>query len=222
MPGHVLDACFVEDLQAAGLLAASCTNLEWPMVGGFAASADTELALRMADLARCGVRVRHLRTLEIVQHQSLQANHPALSVADVEALVIARADNAVLLTGDGSLRKAALDAGGSPWSCAGRGGGGWQSSCRDPTRPLRDRPVVGACRTDGDNSLDKPSAADAFQICSVSQTRFVSRVGMGAAPSRSAFEVALRRQWSQTQDAGKGDVDVTPGAFHELVGAVVR
>ena len=111
MPGHVLDACFVEDLRAAGLLAASCTNLEWPMVGGFAASADTELALRMADLARYGVRVRHLRTLEIVQHQSLQANHPALSVADVEALVIARADNAVLLTGDGSLRKAALDAG---------------------------------------------------------------------------------------------------------------
>jgi predicted nucleic acid-binding protein len=34
-----------------------------------------------------------------------------LSVADAEALVIARADEAVLLTGDGSLRKAALDVG---------------------------------------------------------------------------------------------------------------
>ena len=27
MPGHVLDACFVEDLRTAGLLAAGCTNL---------------------------------------------------------------------------------------------------------------------------------------------------------------------------------------------------
>ena len=111
MPGHVLDACFVEDLQAAGLLAASCTDLERPVVGGFAASADTELAWRMADLARYGVRVRHLTSLEVVQHQSLQASHPVLSVADAEALVIARADEAVLLTGDGSLRKAALDVG---------------------------------------------------------------------------------------------------------------
>jgi hypothetical protein len=41
MPGHVLDACFVEDLCTAGLLAASCTNLEEPMVGGFAAGSDT-------------------------------------------------------------------------------------------------------------------------------------------------------------------------------------
>ena len=81
------------------------------MVGGFAACADTELAWRMADLARYGVRVRHLTSLEVVQRQSLQANHPVLSVADAEALVIARADEAVLLTGDGSLRKAALDAG---------------------------------------------------------------------------------------------------------------
>ena len=38
-------------------------------------------------------------------------HYRALSVADAEALVIARADNAVLLTGDGSLRKAALDSG---------------------------------------------------------------------------------------------------------------
>ena len=30
---------------------------------------------------------------------------------------------------------------------------------------------------DGENNLDKPSAADAFQIRSVSQTRFVSRMG---------------------------------------------
>jgi len=81
------------------------------VVGGFAACADTELAWRMADLARYGVRVRHLTSLEVVQRQSLQANHPVLSVADAEALVIARADEGVLLAGDGSLRKAALDAG---------------------------------------------------------------------------------------------------------------
>lgn len=30
---------------------------------------------------------------------------------------------------------------------------------------------------DGDNNLDKPSAADAFQIRSVSQSRLVSRMG---------------------------------------------
>jgi mRNA interferase MazF len=30
---------------------------------------------------------------------------------------------------------------------------------------------------DGDNNLAKPSAADAFQIRSISQTRFASRVG---------------------------------------------
>jgi len=111
MPGHVLDACFVEDLRTAGLLAASCTNLEQPVVGGFAASADTELAWRMADLARYGVRVRFLTSLELRQHETMHVHYRALSVADAEALVIARTDNAVLLTGDGSLRKAALDAG---------------------------------------------------------------------------------------------------------------
>lgn len=111
MPGHVLDACFVEDLRTAGLLAASCTNLEQPVVGGFASSADTELASRIAELVRYGVRVRHLKSLEVRQHQSIQMDYPALSVADAEALVIARAEKAVLLTGDGPLRKAALDAG---------------------------------------------------------------------------------------------------------------
>ena len=111
MPGHVLDACFVEDLRTARLLAASCTNLQQPVVGGFAASADTELAWRMAELARYGVRLRSLTREEVREHQSVQAAHPGLSVADAEALVIARADNAVLLTGDGYLRKAALDAG---------------------------------------------------------------------------------------------------------------
>jgi len=111
MPGHVLDACFVEDLHTARLLAASCTNLEQPVVGGFAASADTELASRMAELVRYGVRVRHLTSLELPQHESMLVHYHALSVADAEALLIARADNAVLLTGDGSLRKAALDAG---------------------------------------------------------------------------------------------------------------
>ena len=111
MPGHVLDACFVEDLRTAGLLAAGCTNLEQPVVGGFAASADTELARRMADLARYGVRVRYLTSLDLRQHEAMQVHYPALSVADAEALTIARADNAVLLTGDGSLRKAAVDAG---------------------------------------------------------------------------------------------------------------
>jgi predicted nucleic acid-binding protein len=111
MPGHVLDACFVEDLQTAGLLAASCTNLQRPVVGGFAASADTELASRMAELVRYGVRVRNLTSLELPQHGTMQVHYRALSVADAEALVIARADSAVLLTGDGSLRKAALDAG---------------------------------------------------------------------------------------------------------------
>ena len=110
MPGHVLDACFVEDLQAAGLLAASCTNLQRPVGGGFAACADTKLAWRMADLARYGVRVRNLTSLELPQHELMQVRYRALSVADAEALVIARADSAVLPTGDGSLRKAALDA----------------------------------------------------------------------------------------------------------------
>ena len=111
MHGHVLDACFVEDLCTAGLLAASRTSLEEPPVGGFAASSDTELAWRMADLARYGVRVRSLTSLELRQHEWMLAHYRALSVADAEALMIARADEAVLLTGDGQLRKAALDAG---------------------------------------------------------------------------------------------------------------
>jgi len=110
MPGHVLDACFVEDLQTAGLLAASCMNLEQPMVGGIAASADTELVSRLAELVRYGVRVRHLKSAEVGQQMSIQVHYPALSVADAEALVIAQAEKAVLLTGDGSLRKAARDA----------------------------------------------------------------------------------------------------------------
>ena len=111
MPGHVLDACFVEDLRTADLLATSCMNLEQPMVGGFAASAGTELASRVAELVRCGVRIRYLEPAEVRGHLSLQADHSALSFADAEALVIAQAEKAVLLTGDGSLRKAAHEAG---------------------------------------------------------------------------------------------------------------
>ena len=65
----------------------------------------------MADLARYGVRVRYLTSLELRHHETMQVHYRALSVADAEALVIARADNAVLLTGDGRLRKAALDSG---------------------------------------------------------------------------------------------------------------
>jgi len=111
VPGHVLDACFVEDLRTARLLAASCANLQQPVVGGFAASADTELASRVDELALYGVRVRYLTSLELRQHETMQVHYPALSVADAEALVIARVEKAVLLTGDGSLRKAAHDAG---------------------------------------------------------------------------------------------------------------
>jgi mRNA interferase MazF len=42
---------------------------------------------------------------------------------------------------------------------------------------------------DGDNNLDKPSAADAFQIRSVSQARFVSRLGQVTAAD---LEVIVR------------------------------
>jgi predicted nucleic acid-binding protein len=108
MPGHVLDACFVEDLQTAGLLAASCMNLDQPMVGGFASSSDTELAPRVVELLRYGVRIRHLKAVEVRQHLSIQGDRSSLSMADAEALVIAEAEKAVLLTGDGPLRKAAL------------------------------------------------------------------------------------------------------------------
>ena len=111
MPGHVLDACFVEDVRTAGLPEASCTNLEQPAVEGFAVSAETELASRVAELIRYGARGRHLTSLELSQCELMHVHYPALSVADAEALVIARADEAVLLTGDGQLRKAALDAG---------------------------------------------------------------------------------------------------------------
>ena len=107
MPGHVLDACFVEDLRTAALLATSCMNLERPMVGGLAASLDTELAVRVADLIRYGVCVRHLSSAEVSLHASVQAARPALSIADAEALVIAQTESAVLLTGDAALRKAA-------------------------------------------------------------------------------------------------------------------
>ena len=110
MPGHVLDACFVEDLQTAGLLAASCASLERPIVGGFAVSAATELASRAAELTSYGVEVRYLSSGEVRLQQLIQADHLALSVADAEALVIARAEEAVLLTGDGPLRRAATDA----------------------------------------------------------------------------------------------------------------
>lgn len=110
MPGHVLDACFVEDLQTAGLLAASCASLERPMVGGFASSADTELASRIAELTSYGAQIRYLSAAELRVQQSIQADHPALSAADAEALVIAQSERAVLLTCDGPLRKAALAA----------------------------------------------------------------------------------------------------------------
>lgn len=109
MSGHVLDACFVEDLRAAALLATCCMNLERPMVGGLAATSETELAPRVADLMRYGVCVRHLSSADVSLHASIQAAHPALSTADAEALVIAQAESAVLLTGDAALRKAALE-----------------------------------------------------------------------------------------------------------------
>jgi len=51
------------------------------------------------------------KPLEVPQHESKLVHYRTLSVADAEALMIARADSAVLLTGDGSSCKAALDAG---------------------------------------------------------------------------------------------------------------
>lgn len=45
---------------------------------------------------------------------------------------------------------------------------------------------------DGDNNLDKPSAADAFQIRSVSQTRFVSRMGMVSTADLETIVGAVR------------------------------
>jgi len=45
---------------------------------------------------------------------------------------------------------------------------------------------------DGDNNLDKPSAADAFQIRSVSQKRFVSRLGQIEAADLEAIIRAVQ------------------------------
>ncbi len=45
---------------------------------------------------------------------------------------------------------------------------------------------------DGDNNLDKPSAADAFQIRSVSQSRFVSRMGRVSTVDLGAIIGAVR------------------------------
>ncbi len=45
---------------------------------------------------------------------------------------------------------------------------------------------------DGDNNLDKPSAADAFQIRSVSQTRFVSCMGVVSTADLEAIVRAVR------------------------------
>jgi predicted nucleic acid-binding protein len=91
----------------AGLLAVSCMTLEAPVVGGFAASLDTELASRMAKLSRYGVGVRHIAATEIAELEAIRSAYAQLSLADAEALVIAKADGVVLLTGDGPLRKAA-------------------------------------------------------------------------------------------------------------------
>jgi mRNA interferase MazF len=45
---------------------------------------------------------------------------------------------------------------------------------------------------DADNNLDKPSAADAFQIRSVSQTRFVSRMGQASTADLEAIVRAVQ------------------------------
>ena len=45
---------------------------------------------------------------------------------------------------------------------------------------------------DGDNNLAKPSAADAFRIRSVSQARFVSRLGQVTAGDLEAMVRAVR------------------------------
>ncbi len=44
---------------------------------------------------------------------------------------------------------------------------------------------------DSENNLDKPSAADAFQVRSVSQERFVSRIGRVSAESLERITRAL-------------------------------
>ena len=108
MPGHVLDTCVVEDLRTAGLLAVSCASLDRAVVGGFTASLDNELAQRMAELQRYRVAVRHLSAAEVAEQLSIVTQHHQLSAADAEALVIAQADHAVLLTSDGSLRRVAM------------------------------------------------------------------------------------------------------------------
>jgi mRNA interferase MazF len=62
---------------------------------------------------------------------------------------------------------------------------GWQDKFAQATWLVRLEPDV-------TNNLDKPSAADAFQVRSVSETRFVDLLGMVSAADMARVEDAVR------------------------------
>jgi predicted nucleic acid-binding protein len=81
-------------------------NLDAVMVGGLSAQDPNELKPHLTELTRYGVVVRDLSSSEISELVALE-RFAALSVFDREAVVVARAESATLLTGDGPLRHVA-------------------------------------------------------------------------------------------------------------------
>lgn len=62
---------------------------------------------------------------------------------------------------------------------------GWNDKFAQATWLVRLEP-------DSNNNLDKPSAADAFQVRSVSEIRFVDLIGTVSAPDMARVEDAVR------------------------------
>ncbi|QYZ78125.1 hypothetical protein E2N92_01095 [Methanofollis formosanus] len=108
-PTCAVDANVLFDLFAGGVLhdlfSLECVFLTTDIV------AHEVRTIPLTDLLCLGLEIRELPGEQVLEMLELRKNYPALSMEDISVMVLARHSGAVLLTGDGTLRKTAREEG---------------------------------------------------------------------------------------------------------------
>ncbi|QSZ66360.1 hypothetical protein RJ40_02020 [Methanofollis aquaemaris] len=106
-PTCVVDANVLFDLVAGGILhdlfSLDCVFLTTDIV------VHEVRTVPLTDLR--GLEIRELPGEQVIEMLELRKNYPALSMEDISVMVLARHTGAVLLSGDGPLRKTAREEG---------------------------------------------------------------------------------------------------------------
>jgi hypothetical protein len=103
-PACVIDTNVIFDAVAGGILPdlfrLDCVFLTTDII----VSIEVK-TIPLADLLNLGLKVRGLSGEQVLEMLEIRGKNPALSMQDISALVLARHTGAVLLSGDGPLRK---------------------------------------------------------------------------------------------------------------------